>query len=147
MRLVPWSGDFDTAARNWPASRIFEEFFSDAPFRSNGEGTPSWRPSVDILEKEGNLVLRAEVPGMNQKDIELKLEGNVLTLKGERKLAEQDQNQYHRLETFYGNFSRSFTLPETVDRDNIKADYRDGVLTITIPQKPEVKPRAIPVNS
>src|SRR5262245_47663145 len=148
MRLVPWTRDFETAARNWPASRIFEEFFSDAPFRSNAEGTPSWRPAVDILEKGGNLVLRAEVPGMNQKDIELKLEGNVLTLKGERKLAEQDDSKpYHRLETSYGAFSRSFTLPETVDRDNIKAEYRDGILTITIPQKPEVKPRVIPVNN
>jgi HSP20 family protein len=147
MRLVPWSTNFDSAARNWPASRIFEEFFSDVPFRSNSEGSPSWRPAVDILEKEGNLVLRAEVPGMNQKDIELKLEGNVLTLKGERKLAQEgDPSPYHRLETFYGTFSRSFTLPETVDLEHIKADYRDGILTITIPQKPEVKPRAIPVN-
>ena len=83
---------------------------------------------------------------MNQKDIELKLEGNVLTLKGERKLLKEDDSNYHRLETFYGVFSRSFTLPETVDRNNIKADYKDGILTITIPQKPEIKARAIPVN-
>ena len=146
MRLVPWTREWEAAANSWP-SRIFEDFFSDLPVRTTtGEGTPSWRPAVDILEKDGNLVLRAEVPGMNQKDIELKLKGNVLTLKGERKLLKEDESNYHRLESFYGVFSRSFTLPETVDRNNIKADYKDGTLTITIPHKPEIKARAIPVN-
>jgi HSP20 family protein len=127
---------------------LFDEFFSELPFRSAfHETTRSWTPAVDILEKDGNLILRAELPGVNEKEIDLKLDGNVLTLKGERKLEdEQDSNNYHRRERLYGAFSRSFTLPESVDRDQIKADYKSGVLTVTIPQKPEVKPREIPVS-
>jgi len=148
MRLLP------VLRRNepnlWPERSIFpgvfEDLFNDAVQASTLE-TRSWSPAVDILEKDGNLVLRAELPGMNEKDIDLKLEGNVLTLKGERKFEdEQNRNNYHRVERFYGTFSRSFTLPETVDRDKIKADYKNGVLTVTIPQRPEVRPREIPVS-
>jgi HSP20 family protein len=127
---------------------LFDEFLTEWPFRSAFRETArSWTPAVDILEKDGNLILRAELPGVNEKEIDLKLEGNVLTLRGERKLEdEQENNNYHRRESFYGTFSRSFTLPETVDRDHIKADYKSGVLTVTIPQRPEVKPREIPVS-
>jgi HSP20 family protein len=149
MRFVPTVRKTDLPSRLWPeAAPLFEEFFSDLPFFRSMEGhRDSWMPAVDILEKEGSLILRAEVPGINQKDMELKLEGNVLTMKGERKLsAEGKSDNYHRIESYHGSFSRSFTLPETVDRDKIQADYKDGVLTITIPQKPEVKPREIPVS-
>jgi HSP20 family protein len=105
-------------------------------------------PPVDILEKDGNLILRAELPGMSEKDIELKLEGNVLTLKGERKLEkEEDRQNFHRMESFYGTFSRSFTLPDTVDPDKISADYKNGILTVTVPQKPEAKARSIQVKA
>jgi len=104
-------------------------------------------PSVDILEKEGNLILRAELPGMTEKEIDLKVEGNTLTLKGERKMENEDKkSNYHRVESSYGSFTRSFTLPETVDLDKINAEYKNGILTITLPQKPEVKPREIPVS-
>jgi HSP20 family protein len=107
-----------------------------------------WLPAVDILEKEGNLFLRVEVPGINEKDIDLKLEGNILTLKGEKKLQnEKDRGNFHRMESFYGTFSRSFTLPDSVDRDQIKAEFKNGILMITVPQKPEVRPREIPVSA
>jgi len=127
---------------------MFEEFFNDFPFNnSSPETRESWSPSVDILEKDGNLILRAELPGMNEKQIELKLEGNTLTLKGERKLENEDKkNSYHRVESFYGSFMRSFRLPDTVDMGKISADYKNGILTVTMPQKPEVKPREIPVS-
>jgi HSP20 family protein len=127
---------------------LFDEFFGEWPFRSaTAETSPGWIPAVDILEKDGNLILRAELPGMNEKDIDLKLDGKVLTLKGERKQEEeQESHNYHRTERFHGTFSRSFTLPDSADRDQIKADYKSGVLTVTIPQKPEVKPREIPVT-
>ena len=144
MRLVPYVRRTETPAWSDP-SRLFEDFFND--FRTVSDDRQSWMPPVDILEKDGNLVLRAEVPGMEEKDIDLKLEGNVLTLKGERKLSKEDkQNNYHRVESFYGTFARSFTLPETVDVEKIKAEYKHGVLTITLPQKPEVRPREIPVS-
>ena len=133
----------------WPeTSRFVEGFFSDLPlFNTPAQMREDWTPPVDILEKDGNWVIRAELPGLNEKEIDLKIEGNLLTLRGERKV-EDDNNHhnYHRRESFYGAFSRSFTLPETVDRDKIKADCKNGVLTVTIPQKPEVKPREIPVG-
>jgi HSP20 family protein len=127
---------------------LLEEFFNDFPFTSyTSEPKDSWLPAVDILEKEGNLILRAELPGMTEKQIDVKLEGNTLTLKGERKMDNEDKkNNYHRVESFYGAFTRSFRLPETVDLEKISADYKNGVLTVTIPQKPEVKPREITVS-
>ncbi len=151
MRLIPWVRNLETPSRaNLPfgASRIFDQFFSDWPFHPMVcEGTETWRPVVDVVEKDGNLILRAELPGVDQKDIELKLEGNVLTLKGERKLEhEENRDNYRRIESSYGAFARSFTLPESVERDKIRADYKNGVLTVTIPQKPESKPREIAVK-
>lgn len=127
--------------------RVFEEFFRDWSSLSPAFEGAGYRPATDIYEKDGNLIVKAEVPGIGEKDIELKLEGNVLTLRGERKREDEDHGEnYHRRESVYGVFSRSFTLPETVDRDKIEANFKNGVLTITIPQKPEVKPRAIPVK-
>ncbi|MBP1595154.1 MAG: hypothetical protein H6Q05_531 [Acidobacteria bacterium] len=150
MRLIPYIRRTETPSRIWPeTTSLFDEFFNDFPFSSSvTRSGDRWLPAVDILEKDGNLVLRAEVPGMNEKDIDLKLEGDVLTLKGEKKLdLEEDRNRYHRMESFYGSFTRSFTLPDSVDRDHINAEYKNGILTVTIPQKPEVRPREIPVSA
>ena len=149
MRLVPYVRRSETPSRLWPeTSRFFEEFFNDFPFTSSLVHTgENWMPAVDILEKDGNLILRAELPGMSEKEIDLKLENNTLTLKGARRMENEDnKDSYHRIERSYGSFSRSFTLPESVDSDKIKAEYKNGVLTVTIPQKPEVKPREIPVS-
>lgn len=144
MRLIPYVRRYETPT----VSRLFEEFFDDFPVPGSlPETREDWIPSVDILEKDGNLILRAELPGMTEKQIDLKLEGNTLTLKGERKMENQDnKNSYHRVESFYGSFTRSFRLPETVDLEKINADYKNGILTVTIPQKPEIKPREIPVS-
>ncbi len=144
MRLVPYIRRTDAPI----ATRLFEEFFNDLPFASSFPSTrETWNPAVDILEKDGDLILRAELPGMTEKQIELKLEGNTLTLKGERKMENEDKkNNYHRVESVYGSFVRTFRLPDTVNREKISADYKNGVLTVTLPQKPEVKPREIPVS-
>jgi len=147
MRLVPYIRR-DVGSRLDP-TRIFEEFLDDffTPTTSAAPAARAWAPAVDILEKDGDLILRAEVPGLEEKDIELKLEGNVLTLKGERKFENKDKREdYHRVESYYGVFSRSFTLPDSADRDKINAEYKNGVLTVRIPQRPEVKPREIPVS-
>ena len=129
------------------ANRLFESFFEDLPLLSYPEDRSQWNPAVDILEKEGNLVLRAELPGITAKQFELKVEGDTLILKGERKMESEDKKEhYHRIESFHGLFTRTFRLPETVDTHKISADYKDGVLTVTLPQKPEVKPREIPVS-
>jgi HSP20 family protein len=129
-------------------TRLFEEFFNGFPFfESASDSHDHWAPSVDIMEKDGNLILRAELPGLNEKEIDLKLEGNILTIKGERKMENEDEKgTYHRIESYYGAFTRSFRLPDTVDYEKISAEYKNGVLKVTIPQKPEVKPREIPVS-
>lgn len=147
MRLVPYRKS-ETPSRVFPeVSRIFEDFFNDLPWMASMPRSEGWIPAVDILEKDGNLILRTELPGVNEKDIDVKLEGNILTLKGERKLdSEEKKHNYHRVESFYGSFTRSFTLPDTVDTDKIKADYKNGILTVSIPQRPEVRPREIPVS-
>ena len=149
MRLLPYIRRSETPARIWPEiSSLFDEFAGHPFLSAAARSDDRWLPAVDILEKEGNLILRAEVPGVTEKDIDLKLEGNILTLKGQKKFEhEEEVNNYHRRETFYGSFTRSFTLPDSVDRDHIKADYRNGILTVTVPQKPEVRPRDIPVST
>lgn len=158
MRLVPLTRKTDSPSPNCsPLDRLFENFFNDWPFgasfpRPTGRryllnGIDAWMPAVNVLEREGNLVLQAELPGFGEKDIDLKLEGQVLTLKGERKHeSDNGKSRYHRTESFYGAFSRSFTLPDSVQADLIKAEFRNGILTVTIPQKPEVQPRQIPVS-
>ncbi len=148
MRLVPYRGEYParhSEPRIFPEiSRFLDDFFSDVPVV---RGREEWLPAVDILEKSGDLILRCEMPGVNEKDIDLKLEGNLLTLKGEKKVEHKEgRDSCHRVESFYGTFSRTFTLPDAADTDKIKADYKNGVLTVTIPQKPEVRPREITVS-
>ena len=147
MRMIPYRKS-DLPSTMWPeVSSLLDGVFS-GPIFSSVKANHNWLPAVDILEKDGNLMLRVEVPGINEKDIDLKLEGNVLTLKGEKKLEEDGvRGEYYRLESYFGAFSRSFTLPESADRDQIKAEFKNGILTITVPQRPEVKPRDIPVST
>jgi len=147
MRLVPYRKNELRESRIFPEiSTFFDDFFSDFPLAAR-RTDESWMPSVDIMEKDGEMILRCEIPGVNEKDIDLKIEGNVLTLKGEKKHENENKgDNYHRVESYYGAFSRSFTLPQTVDTEKIRADCKNGVLTVTIPQKPEVRPREIPVS-
>jgi HSP20 family protein len=144
MKLVPYFHRTESPT----ISRLFEDFFNGFTFDGSLARTrENWIPSVDILEKDGNLILRAELPGLTEKQIDLKIEGNTLTLKGERKLENEDkESNYHRVESYHGSFTRSFTLPETVDLDKINAEYKNGILTITLPQRPEAKPREIHVS-
>jgi HSP20 family protein len=107
-----------------------------------------WTPAVDIYETENELVLKADVPDIDAKNIGIQLENGTLTLKGERKFEEQKNGQkgFHRIERSYGTFVRAFSLPETVDGDKVKADYKNGVLTITLPKKEVAKPKTINVE-
>ncbi len=145
MRYLPSVFRFANPERCWQDSGVLSTFFDDFPFaRSTDRGL---HPAVDILEKDGNLILRAELPGLNEKEVALKIEGNVLTLSGEKKLESEDKrDSYHRIERSYGAFSRSFTLPETAEREKISADYKNGVLTVTVPLKAEAKPRTVPIT-
>ena len=106
-----------------------------------------WAPAVDILETENDLILKADVPGVELKDIDIRLENGTLTLKGERKFETEEQNKgFHRLERSYGSFVRYFTVPDTVDSEHVQADYHNGVLTVTLPKKEIAKPKAIKVQ-
>jgi HSP20 family protein len=108
----------------------------------------SWQPEVDICEREGGqIVLKADLPGVNRDDIELTVEQSTLTIKGQRRPdADVREDQYHRLERSYGPFSRSFSLPNTIDAEAVRAEYREGVLTVTLPIRHDARPRQIQVE-
>jgi HSP20 family protein len=108
----------------------------------------SWQPAVDIYETDAReIVLRAELPGIRREDIDLTVENNTLTLRGERRRdPDVPDERYHRIERAYGPFSRSFTLPNTADPGRVRAEYRDGVLTVTLPVREEARPRQIQVE-
>jgi HSP20 family protein len=109
--------------------------------------TRPWAPAVDILETENDLVLKADVPGVELKDIDIQLENGTLTLKGERKFeTEEPKMGFHRMERSYGTFVRYFTVPDTVDSEHVQAEYHNGVLTVTLPKKEIAKPKAIKVQ-
>jgi HSP20 family protein len=137
------------SGRNYPVTpfRLFEDLFNDWATRTTeGRRPEAWNPPVDIVEREGNLILMLSLPGLTEREIELKIEGQVLTIKGERKSLESQGFTYHQMEGYCGIFSRSFTLPDSTDLENIKADYKNGILSISIPQKPDVKSRTIKVS-
>ncbi|MFL5289988.1 MAG: Hsp20/alpha crystallin family protein [Myxococcales bacterium] len=109
--------------------------------------TSAWSPLVDIFEDQEGITLKVELPEVAASDVAIQLEGNALTLRGERKLENADKREdYHRIERYYGSFSRSFTLPSTVELGTISAAARDGVLRIFLPKKSETKPRQIKVE-
>src|SRR5919108_5121154 len=141
MAIVKWEPFRDLLSLQERMNRLFDESFRGAT-RSGGADDwalgGSWAPAVDIYEHDGNIVMKAELPGVDPKDVDVRLENNTLTLRGERKLdKEVKQDNYHRVERSYGTFSRSFTLPSVVDQGNIKAEYRDGVLKLTLPKREE----------
>jgi len=103
----------------------------------------SWSPAIDVAETQEKIIVRAEVPGMKQEDIQIEFENGLLTIRGERKLIKEEGVTFHRVERTFGNFSRSFTLPRTVDPERISASYREGVLEIEVPKKEEAKPKQI----
>jgi len=122
--------------------------FADVLERTGEESNlTTWAPAVDIFETEHELVVKADVPDVDPKDLDIRVENNILTIRGERKF-EKDVNEdnYLRIERAYGSFSRSFSLANTVDSEAIKADYGNGVLTLRIPKREEAKPKQIKVN-
>ena len=126
-------------------------FFDSAVNRllNEPQATRPWMPSVDILETENELILKADVPEVDLKDIDIQIENGTLSLRGERKFEktanDNGKGGYHRIERSYGSFERFFTLPDTVEADKVKADYKNGVLTVTLPKKEIAKPRQIKV--
>jgi len=122
--------------------------FNDSFRRSDAEaGLSTWTPSVDVYETEHELVVKADLPEIDPKDLDIRVESNVLTISGERKFEKKvNEENYLRVERSYGSFARSFTLANTVNPEGIKADYQNGVLTLSIPKREEAKPKQIKVN-
>jgi HSP20 family protein len=113
-----------------------------------GAITSAWYPAVDVFEDKDAVKLVAELPGVKPDDVKLSLENNLLTIRGEKKQeAEERSERVHRYERSYGSFERAFVLPSTVDGDKISAEYRDGVLTVTVPKAERARPREIPVRA
>jgi HSP20 family protein len=150
MTLVRWSDPIREFAQ---LQERINRAFSDAYGRSDNadEGlmsTGTWVPPVDIYQNgEHEVVLKAELPDMSREAIDVTVENGTLTIKGEKRFAnEVKEESFHRIERRYGRFSRSFTLPQTVDAGKVSADYRDGVLTVRLPLRDEAKPRQIKVD-
>src|SRR5712671_1684780 len=146
MAIVRWDPFRDLGLLQDRMNRLFDDagrgWRSDDP-----SATTSWSPAVDIFETEGEIVVKAELPGMDRKDITLHLENNVLTLKGERRFEKEAKDEnYHRIERSYGGFSRTFSIPATVDEEKIRADYKDGVLKIALPKKEQARGKQIPIS-
>lgn len=144
MNVTRWNPARDMAALEVDRlNRMFDAVFSGEPMTSS-----AWVPAVDIYEtNDKDVVVKVEVPDMKREDIKVTFENNVLTIEGERKASDEVKNeQYHRIERRYGAFRRSFTLPASVDGSRVQAAYQDGILKVTLPQRPEAKPRQITIE-
>lgn len=136
---------FNTETEDFPTGlRVFQDSLS----RLLSEPTSRpWSPPVDIYETENELVLKADVPEIDPKNVAIQMENGTLTLKGERRFEDQGNGRgFHRIERGYGSFVRAFSLPDTVEPDKVKADYKNGVLTVILPKKEVAKPRTINVQ-
>jgi len=147
MDLIRWNPWNELAALRDRMNRVFD----DSLFRSDRRDDPlamgSWSPTVDMFEKDDKVVIKAELPGLDKKDVSLDLQNGVLTLKGERKHEnEVKEENFYRREMSYGKFVRSFSLPVDVDADQIKAEFQNGLLTVEVPKPEEHKPKQIKVN-
>jgi len=127
-------------------ARFFEPFFGRFNFLEDELKSGTWAPAVDVAEEKDKLLVRVEVPGMNEKDLRVNFEDGLLTVSGERQFEKKDDRNYHRIERTYGTFTRAFSLPRTVDPNSINAQYRDGILEIEIPKLEEAKPKQIQIN-
>jgi HSP20 family protein len=127
-------------------SRFFEPFFGRFNFLDDSMTSGTWAPPVDVAEENGKIMVKVEVPGMEEKDLKINFEDGLLTVSGERQFERKDDRNYHRIERSYGSFVRQFSLPRSVDANAITASYRNGVLEIEIPKKEEAKPRQIEIN-
>jgi HSP20 family protein len=142
MNLVRWTPFSDMDLLQSQMNRLFEN-----AFQGSG-GTTSWVPAADIYESDNELVVHLDVPGVDPKAVEIRVENNVLTIRGERPFNRKESSEnFHRVERLYGAFGRSFSLSTAVDSDKIRATYKEGVLSISLPKAEAAKPRKIQIAS
>jgi HSP20 family protein len=128
-------------------NRMFDEFFRGDILADESFFGRDWTPPVDVVENDNAFILKAELPGMNKDDVKITLENNLLTIRGEKKNeTEKKEGNFHRVERSYGMFERSFTIPGTITASEIDAQYKDGILTLTLPKAAEAKPKLIDVK-
>jgi HSP20 family protein len=143
--LTRWEPFRGLSALQEQMNRLFEDTLTRG--RPDDSALSSWAPAVDIYETENELVIKADLPDVDEKDLDVRVEDNTLTIRGERKFEKSvSEDNFLRVERAYGAFSRSFSLPHTVNADAIKAEYRSGVLNLHIPKREEAKPKQIKVN-
>jgi HSP20 family protein len=146
MAIVRWNPARDLFGLQEEMNMLLGDFLGAAR-RGEDAGLVHWAPRVDIVEVNGTYELTADLPGLKKDDIKIEIHDNVLTLRGEKKLEEEKKNKNYRLcERSFGEFARTFTLPENVNKDGIEAEFRDGVLTIAIPKVEKAKPKQIEVK-
>lgn len=146
MVLTRWDPFRELSSLQNRVNTLFQDF-------NRGQGqealltTGNFVPPVDVYEDEHKITLKLEIPGIDQKDVDIRYENNTLTVRGERKFEKEEKEEnFHRIERSYGSFARSFSLPNTVDQDNIHAEYANGVLKIDLAKRAEAKPKQIKVN-
>jgi HSP20 family protein len=145
--LMEWRPFREVSRLRREMDRLWDDYFGSGR-RGLQPLQPEFAPAVDVKETAEAVVVKAEVPGMDAKEINISVTGDVLTIKGEKKSErEEKEENYHLVERSYGSFSRSLTLPAAVDLDNIEAKYDQGVLTVTCPKKEEIKPKAIEIKT
>lgn len=158
MNLIPWRGKSGNGSQalsplsdfRSEMNRLFDSFFSE-PFGPSTEGfgqMSAWSPSLDVAETDKDVTIRAEIPGVDPKDLNITVEGNRLTISGEKKeTTEKKDKSYHRRESYYGSFTRQVELPQGVDADNVEAEYKGGVLNVRLKKVPGAAAKKIAVKS
>lgn len=147
MNLVRWSPLKEMTAMQNRINRMFNEPFWPVGRLDEDTGMGMWSPAVDLYEKDDHFVIKAELPGVDKKDISIDLKDRVLTLSGERSFENEVQEEnYYRKERSYGKFQRAFTLPADVDSDKIKAEFKDGLLKIEVPKPEQQKPKQVTIH-
>ncbi len=147
MELVRWTPWNDTRALSGCINRMFNDSYFSAQGGNDGMTSTPWNPAVDVYEEDGAYVVKAELPGMEKKDITVDLKDGVLAVSGERSREnEAKEGKYYRRERVFGKFRRSFSVPDAVDPDKITAEFNDGVLKIGIPKPEEKKPRQVTIH-
>ncbi|HEY4742152.1 MAG TPA: Hsp20/alpha crystallin family protein [Candidatus Acidoferrales bacterium] len=142
--VIRWDPFRNVSNLQAQVNRLFE---SSLPGSGTDSSLTTWAPAVDIYETENELVLKADLPDVNEKDIDIRIENNTLSIHGERKFEQEvKEENYLRVERSYGSFTRSFTLPSTVNTEAIKAEYKNGVLRVEMPKRAESKPKQVKVN-
>lgn len=147
MSLTQWDPFRELLSLQERMNRLFDQTFSRSRLQTGEIDGGTWSPVVDLYESRDNLILKAELPGVEQSEIELRVDSNRISLRGERRLKEAvDQEHYHRMERAFGPFSRSFTLPTPVDAENVTAEFKNGILMVMLPKRVGKDSKHIPIS-